>query len=129
MSNQFRTLALAALLAGGTAAVTVAPAQDKGKPPAKKDDAKKGKKGTGTVEVNEGKDGKFRFVVRNADGKLLAMSGPTGFVEKADAVAALDELKAVLETAKVESGKKKAPKEDEKDEMEEKKDKKKGGKG
>ncbi|NBO91203.1 MAG: hypothetical protein EBV06_02630 [Planctomycetia bacterium] len=56
-----------------------------------------GKKGTGTIEVNESaKDGKFRLAIRNADGKYLAGSSPTGFATEKEALAALEELKAVL---------------------------------
>ncbi|MGL4551859.1 MAG: hypothetical protein ACRC33_11795, partial [Gemmataceae bacterium] len=51
----------------------------------------------GTIEVNESaKDGKFRLAVRNAAGKYLAGSSPTGFATEKEALAALDELKLVL---------------------------------
>jgi uncharacterized protein YegP (UPF0339 family) len=68
----------------------------------------KAAKGKGAViEVTEGKDGKFRFVVRNSEGKLLAMSGPRGFATEKDAMKGIDELKDVIRTAKVTQGKKK----------------------
>jgi uncharacterized protein YegP (UPF0339 family) len=53
------------------------------------------------IEVNEGKDGKFRFNVRNAEGKLLAQSGPTGFADEKTALKAIEDLKTALKTAKV----------------------------
>jgi uncharacterized protein YegP (UPF0339 family) len=95
---------LAAALVVGLAGVGgPAPAQDK-----KDKDTKttKAAKGGATIEVNEGKDGKYRFLVRDADGKLLAMSGPTGFETKAAAEKAVDALKAALPTAKLAAGKK-----------------------
>ena len=63
------------------------------------------KSGTGVIEVAEGKDGKFRFFVRDADGKLLAMSSPSGFASEKDAKEAINDLKEVIRTAKV-TGKK-----------------------
>ena len=62
-------------------------------------------KGGGTIEVNESKDGKFRFTVRDADGKYLGGSA-TGYATKEDAVKAVDALKAALATAKIEYNKK-----------------------
>jgi uncharacterized protein YegP (UPF0339 family) len=70
-------------------------AQDKVKTKVK--DSKKG----GTIEIAAGKDDKFRFFVRDADGKLLAMSGPGGFATEKDAEKAVDVLREVVETAKV----------------------------
>jgi uncharacterized protein YegP (UPF0339 family) len=72
-------------------------AQDKTKT---KDKAKSAVKG-GIIEIAAGKDDKFRFFVRDADGKLLAMSGPGGFATEEDAHAAIDHLKAVVSSAKV----------------------------
>jgi len=67
-----------------------------------KDAVKKDDKGTtGTVEISEGKDSKFRFSVRNAEGKYLGGSGPVGFATEKDARAAIDDLKKVLATAKI----------------------------
>jgi uncharacterized protein YegP (UPF0339 family) len=51
--------------------------------------------------VTEGKDGKFRFTVRSGDGKLLAMSGPTGYADEKAALKAIEDLKTALKTAKV----------------------------
>jgi uncharacterized protein YegP (UPF0339 family) len=53
------------------------------------------------IDVTEGKDGKYRFTVRSGEGKLLAMSGPTGYVTEKDAHKAIDDLKTALKTAKV----------------------------
>jgi uncharacterized protein YegP (UPF0339 family) len=66
---------------------------------AQKKEAKAGK--AGVVEVKQGKDDRYRFTVRDADGKLLAMSGPRGFTTKAEALKGLDALKAALDGAKV----------------------------
>ena len=133
MSKLFRTLALTALLAGATSAVTVAPAQEKGKPAKKEDDdkkapAKKAKKATGSVEVLETKTGKWYFKVLDADGKMLAMSATSKYAEKADCVKAFEELKEVLESAKVSYPAKKAD-DDDKDDKKEKKEMKKEKKG
>lgn len=59
------------------------------------------KKGTGTIQIQEGKDGKFRFSIRNSDDKYLAGSPPAGFETKAEAQKALEELKDVISEAKV----------------------------
>jgi len=68
----------------------------------KKDAVKKDDKGAaGTIEISEGKDSKFRFSVRNAEGKYLGGSGPVGFATEKDARAAIDDLKKVLITAKI----------------------------
>ena len=64
------------------------------------------KAAAGVIEVNEGKDDKFRFVIRDADGKLLAMSGPTGFATREDAVKAVEKLRDALPTAKIAAPKK-----------------------
>jgi hypothetical protein len=67
----------------------------------KKDDKKGAPAAAGVIEIGEGKDGKFRFFVRNGEGKLLAMSGPTGFASAKDAEAAVRELREVVSKAKV----------------------------
>lgn len=126
MSKLFRTLALATLLAGATSAVTVAPAQEKGKP-AKKDeddkkaDKKKAKK-AGVVQINESsKNGKFYMSIRDAEGKFLAQGGPSGYENKEDALKALEAIKQALENPKIEYNAKKADdKEDDKKEMKKK---------
>ncbi len=66
----------------------------------------KGTKGSPYVDVTEGKDGKFRFVVRNGAGKLLAMSGPSGFASEKDVLKAIDELKEGITKAKINPTKK-----------------------
>ncbi len=102
MSKLLSSLLMAAAVAGFAAVGGPAPAQDKKDTKKDAKDAKDAKATkAGTVEVNEGKDGKYRFNVRDADGKLLAMSGLTGFATRDDAVKALENLKAVLPTAKV----------------------------
>jgi uncharacterized protein YegP (UPF0339 family) len=68
-----------------------------------------GTKKTPHIEVSESKDGKFRFTVRSGDGKLLAMSGPTGHADEKNALKAIEDLKAALKTAKI-TPTKKSPK-------------------
>jgi uncharacterized protein YegP (UPF0339 family) len=62
--------------------------------------AQKDAKGA-TINVTEGKDGKFRFTVRSGEGKLLAMSGPTGYADEKAALKAIEDLKTALKTAKI----------------------------
>jgi uncharacterized protein YegP (UPF0339 family) len=64
----------------------------------KKDKDKKGAKG-GHIEIGEGKDGKFRYSVRNAEGKFLA--GSAAYATEAEAKKGIEELKEVLKTATV----------------------------
>jgi hypothetical protein len=59
------------------------------------------KKDAATIEIAEGKDGKFRFFVRDDEDKLLAMSSPGGFETEKAAKEAIDHLKAVIGKAKV----------------------------
>jgi uncharacterized protein YegP (UPF0339 family) len=65
-----------------------------------KDKAKDARK-AGVIEVAEGRDGKFRFFVRDSEGKLLAMSSPGGFATEKDAKEGIDALKEALSGAKV----------------------------
>ena len=83
---------LAAFIIVSGASFTGALAQDKSKGP--------------YIEVSEGKDGKYRFSVRSGEGKLLAMSGPTGYADEKAALKAIDDLKTALKTAKVISARK-----------------------
>ena len=84
------------------AAVAQAKKEDKAGKDAK---AGKAKKETadkaGVIEVTKGKDDKYRFFVRDADGKLLAMSGPGGFATVKDAEEAIAQLKETVAKAKV----------------------------
>lgn len=98
MTKLLSGLCAAALVVGLAGAGGVAPAQDK---KGTKTAPAKG----GVIEINEGKDGKFRFSVRDADGKYLG-GNLTGFATKEDAAKAVDALKAALGTAKIEYGKK-----------------------
>jgi hypothetical protein len=108
MKKWVRGLALvAAMTTVSVAALSVADAQEKGK--------KSTGKTTGIVVVSEGKDGKFRFTVRDNDEKFLAMSGPTGFTTREDALKALEKLKDALENPKITSKKSAADKGKDKD--------------
>jgi uncharacterized protein YegP (UPF0339 family) len=51
------------------------------------------------IEVAEGKDGKYRFTVRSADGKMLALSG--AHADEKACLHAIDDLKSALKTAKI----------------------------
>lgn len=101
MSKLLSSVLAAALVAGLVTVGGTSPAQDKKKETKTTQPAK----GGGVIEVNESKDGKFRFTVRDADGKYLGGSA-TGYATKDDAVKAVDALKAALASAKIEFGKK-----------------------
>lgn len=94
-----RTILVCALLFGAMALFstpeTLLLAQDK-----KKDKDKAGA-GIGMIEISEGKDGKFRFTIRDADGKFLANSGANNFASEKEARAGVDEFRAVVAKAKV----------------------------
>jgi uncharacterized protein YegP (UPF0339 family) len=100
-----RRLYLCLILAAALATAGTIP------PPAVQGQGKKDAK-SGVIEISEGKDGKFRFFVRDGEGKLLAMSSPGGFATEKDARAAIDSLKAVISraTVTVKKGVKKAAK-------------------
>ena len=53
---------------------------------------------TGTIEIIESKDGKFRFSIRDADGKYLAGSA-VGHATEKETKEVIEELKKVLPTA------------------------------
>jgi hypothetical protein len=65
-----------------------------------------GKKGgRGTIELIESKDGKFRFTVRDADGKYVGGSS-VGHATEKEAREAAETLKKVIATAAYHSKKK-----------------------
>lgn len=109
MKKWFRTAALMAALAATAGSVTVAAPQEK-KAPQKKDekkaDDKKGEKkadekksAVGTVEVYK-KNDKYRYRVKNADGKTVAIPlANMGWETKEECLKAIDELKATLNKA------------------------------
>jgi uncharacterized protein YegP (UPF0339 family) len=90
-------IAAMAAFTGVNTTPTMAQATKKDKDSKKAKDAKP----AGVIEIAEGKDDKFRFFVRNAEGKLLAMSSPGGFATEKDAKEAIDDLKEVISSAKV----------------------------
>jgi hypothetical protein len=57
-----------------------------------------GKKPKGTIELLKSKDGKYRFNVRDADGKYLGGSA-VGHATEKEAKEAVEELKMVLANA------------------------------
>jgi hypothetical protein len=68
---------------------------------AKDKDKKDKKEAKGVIEIAKGKDDKFRFFVRDGEGKLLAMSGPGGFATPKDAEEAIDHMREIVAKAKV----------------------------
>jgi uncharacterized protein YegP (UPF0339 family) len=90
----FLCAALAAAYAAGTVEHPRALAQGS------KKEVKKDSKSP-VIEIAEGKDGKFRFFVRDGEGKLLAMSSPGGYASEKEARTAIDALKKAIGTAKV----------------------------
>ena len=58
----------------------------------------------GSVVIKPGKDGKFRFFVRDEDDKSL-MQSSTGYATEDDAKKMLDNVKAILAASKVTSEK------------------------
>lgn len=113
-----RKVLVCAMLFGAMTAFTAAtPSSALAQGDKKEKDTKKAKKAaaTGTIEIGEGKDGKFRFFVRNEDGKLLAMSQPPGgFETEKDAMTAIEEFREVVAKAKVAKAAKKVDKEKDK---------------
>ena len=118
MSKFTRSLVLMLAMAGmsGTVLSVSSVAQEKAKEVKKatkettkddskkttKDDTKKAAVKPGIVRIGEGKDGKFRFSIYNAEGDFLAMSGANSFATKEEALKGLEELKAALKETKVE---------------------------
>jgi len=100
-----RSLALAATVAFGTAGVvtlsgTPAHGQVKAKQdPKTKADPKAKAEPKGSVAITKDKGGKFRFQVRDGDGKVLMMC-VKGYITEKDAVAAFEEALAIAKSAK-----------------------------
>ena len=89
-----RTVALMTALTGLSAtALSVSTAQDKGT--ANKTDKKSDKKATGTIDISEDKNGKFRFMVHDADGDSVAMS-THAYKTRDEAVKAVNEMKEIV---------------------------------
>lgn len=82
-------LVLALISAGLFVTTDSTEAQGKKSPPSK----------TGTIELIESKDGKYRFSVRDGEGKYLAGS-PVGHDTEKEAREAAESLKTVIATAK-----------------------------
>lgn len=109
MNTLSRTLGLgAALLAiAATPLLTVAQEKKTTTPEKKAATTKKEagseskKSSSGVVEISEGKDGKYRFSVRDSENKYVGGSGPIGFESKEAAAKAVQSLKDVLSNAKI----------------------------
>jgi uncharacterized protein YegP (UPF0339 family) len=57
------------------------------------------KKAPGSIEIVKNEDGDFRYRIKDAEGKVIAMPLPNKIWEKkADVLKALDELKLILNT-------------------------------
>jgi uncharacterized protein YegP (UPF0339 family) len=81
---------------------TPAEAQDKESKTKKVKDRKEGKEAAetgGTVEIYKDKGGAYRFRIKNAEGKSLAIS-TRGHDAKEDAIKDLDTVKAILTHSK-----------------------------
>jgi uncharacterized protein YegP (UPF0339 family) len=92
MMKWVRGLALVTAMAVvSVAALSVAEAQEKGK--------KSTGKSTGIVEVSEGKDGKYRLIIRDNDEKFLATSA--AFATQAEATKGIEKLRDALENPKI----------------------------
>jgi uncharacterized protein YegP (UPF0339 family) len=88
------------ILAVGTPVPEAAVAQAKKDTKAARD-AKDGRDAkAGVIEITRGKDDKYRFFVRDGEGKLVAMSGPGGFDTAKDAEAAIERLKEIVAKAR-----------------------------
>jgi uncharacterized protein YegP (UPF0339 family) len=92
----------ALILTVGDRVSDTAVAQAKKDTKAAKDTKEKRDTKAGVIEIKKGKDDKYRFFVRDGEGKLVAMSGPGGFETVKDAEAAIDHLKGIVARAKVE---------------------------
>jgi uncharacterized protein YegP (UPF0339 family) len=55
----------------------------------------------GSVIIKPDAKERFRISIKNEDGKTLLMSAGNGFATEEEAKAAIEEIKAILETAKV----------------------------
>lgn len=107
MKKLFAALALVGLFAAGT---TLAVAQrEKPADPVKPADPKKPvdpvkvdpKAGKGTITIKPDAKGRYRILVKDADGKGLLMTAGNGFETEKDARAAVEEAKGILTSGKV----------------------------
>jgi uncharacterized protein YegP (UPF0339 family) len=58
---------------------------------------------SGTVEIYQNKDGEYRYRIKNAEGKTIAMPLPQmSWASKAEVMKAIQELKSILGTTPVE---------------------------
>lgn len=87
------------VVAGGVTAATAVQKEKEKAKDTKADKDKDAKAEKGTVEVAEDKAGQYRFRIKDADGKVIAMP-PKGYAEKADVLKALDQIKATLTKVK-----------------------------
>lgn len=115
MKKFVRTLLVAGCFAAGAGALLVTAPTDaigqvtKEVPKAKAKDAAKPvdpkpTAGKGSVVIKPGKDGKFRFFVRDENDKSL-MQSSTGYATEEDAKKMLESVKAILAASKVSSEK------------------------
>lgn len=101
MISMIRTLTLASVIGALAIAPLATNAQEK---------KTTAKKGAGIIQIQEGRDGKFRFMIRNSENKYLA--GSLGYETKADAQKAVEELKGLIDDAKIVNLPKAQPKND-----------------
>jgi len=74
------------------------PKVDPKKPADPKDDPKASK---GTITIKPDAKGRYRLLIKDADGKGILMTAGNGFETEKEARAALEEIKGILATGKV----------------------------
>lgn len=102
MKKQLVALALVGLFAAGTfTAIAQAPKKDdtKKEDPKKPTDPKSATKGTVTIKPDA--KGKYRILVKDADGKGMLMTAGGGYDTEKEAREAVEEAKGILSSAKV----------------------------
>ena len=95
-----KKLLLCAVLATGIGGASFLDSSANAQATKKTTDAKKTEVGSkpGKIEIKEGKDHKFRFIVHDADGDFLCTSA--AFKTEKEAFDGIDDLKAVLANTK-----------------------------
>src|SRR5687768_11545305 len=106
MKKLLAVLALTGLFAAGTfTAIAQAPKKDDTKKEEpKKDDAKKSDSkstGKGSITIKPDAKGKYRILIKDADGKGMLMTAGSGYETEKEAREAVEEAKSILSAAKI----------------------------
>ncbi|MCU0702474.1 MAG: hypothetical protein MUF18_00595 [Fimbriiglobus sp.] len=96
MQKVFAVLTLAGLFAIAPLAVAQAPKADPKKPADTKPAASKG-----SITIKPDAKGRYRLLIKDADGKGMLMTAGNGFETEKEAREAIEELKSILSSAKV----------------------------